>query len=685
MNKKLLFCFLTSFFIIKHVKSAQKEIDSITFYHSLFTTTNSPIIKIKASYKLYFFLSPKNITKAKHYLLRGYNLSIKHHYKHGIANFYKQQAYEYLVSSNYKIGIEYSKKAANIFWKINDTIKFLESSYQVSYGLLLQTNYSESKSIIISALKKISDKNFDKQRGLLYTILSQNEKELNIVNALTYILKGIKAFKMANDNYGLFSSYNELSAFYENLKDYDQMLTYSLKAYEIVKQKKDSEPFNYSVVCSNVATSYLYLKYKDSARHFQSKYLPIAKKFGFENLIENAIFLDIDLLIDKKDFELAKVNCKYLAKSRNQYTVFRAIFLLAKISFLEKQYQQSKYYLNNINNRLNSSFDMQLKDKLDFYKLYAAVLFQSADYKTAYKMQEKFSLYEQNLLENKSKSKLLLLQLKTYQIEKEFAEKKYLLMKQRANYLIEKQHSERLLYIISILFFLVIIFVIIRAIKLFRKRNIQLQEFNKLLEDLIEEKDILLREIHHRVKNNFQIINSILSIQSRQKNGSIKSFLTQFSSRIHSMAFVHEKLYGNKVVGQLNVVTFLRELLEHSCATFPDQTLKIDLVVDGKAIYLPIEQLMPIGLIVNELTVNSLKYAFPMQENGMIAIAIDQNDQQVLLSFQDNGIGKIDPTMKNTGLIVVDAFVMKLRGTVIVNHEKGLHYQFVFPKKVAQK
>jgi two-component sensor histidine kinase len=86
---------------------------------------------------------------------------------------------------------------------------------------------------------------------------------------------------------------------------------------------------------------------------------------------------------------------------------------------------------------------------------------------------------------------------------------------------------------------------------------------------------------------------------------------------------------------------------------------------------------------VNELTVNSLKYAFPMQENGMIAIAIDQNEHQVLLSFQDNGIGKIDPTMKKTGLIVVDAFVMKLRGTVVVNHEKGVHYQFEFPKQLA--
>jgi two-component sensor histidine kinase len=200
-----------------------------------------------------------------------------------------------------------------------------------------------------------------------------------------------------------------------------------------------------------------------------------------------------------------------------------------------------------------------------------------------------------------------------------------------------------------------------------------------VLEGLVTEKEVLLQEIHHRVKNNFQIITSILAIQSRQKDSTKESFFAQFSTRIHSMAFVHEKLYENRVIGQLDAANFLKELVNNSCASMQQETTTIDVKVIGEGVYLTIDQLLPIGLIVNELAMNSLKHAFHKQPVGTITLSVSINEAYIFIDFQDDGAGKSDPLLKNTGLIVVDAFVMKLKGTVAVNHENGLHYHFEFP------
>lgn len=673
------------FFASTSVKAKSK--DSIVFYKKqLQVKTISNEKKIRAYYNLYSYLEASSPKVAQKYLLMGYQLALKTHSNFGRGWYLKVHSYNALTSGKLDKGICFSQLASRFFKLANDTVNYSDANYQSAYGFLMKGNLSKSKYILLKTIEILPKNRFYAQQGKIYSLLAYTENDKNLVRSLEYLLKSRNATLLAKNDKGLYSVYTDLSMFYFNIEAYLKALYNSKRALYWVKHNKPINTFDYTTVTSNIAAIYFAKNNYKNAYYYAYLSYNSAIKIKSDDFIVKALIIKAQALYELNKMDEFAEQIKQL----NQYKLTNN----QQFSVCLLRIKEALYY-NRIESVLNlklladslllNQSSLTLKQQELYFNLLCQFFKKTANkqaYLTAFKQYHDIKI---SSLTKQSDNRLFQLQFKSLQKQKVYSQKAYHQQLVTNRSLKKSIHQERLLFIISFIFISFLFLLVTWSIYLYRKRNKQLREFNGILEELVLEKEVLLREIHHRVKNNFQIINSLLSIQSRQKNGSIKSFLTQFSSRIHSMAFVHEKLYGNKVVGQLNVVTFLRELLEHSCATFPDQTLKIDLVVDGKAIYLPIEQLMPIGLIVNELTVNSLKYAFPMQENGMIAIAIDQNDQQVLLSFQDNGIGKIDPTMKNTGLIVVDAFVMKLRGTVIVNHEKGLHYQFVFPKKVAQK
>lgn len=673
------------FFVQVTAKAA--FIDSVVYYKKQLYYSTTPIdLKIKTYYNLYDFYGTTNPQLAQAYFKRGYFLTRKYHSKYGKGFYHKITAYNELVAGRIQLGIGHSKSAANYFKAIKDTINFVESNYFAAYGLQLNQQVQAAKQLLLSSLKMLPTNRFYKQQGMLYSSLSYLENDHDLVQSLDYLMKSKTACLKANNVIGLYSIYTDLALFYTNMNDFHLALYNSKLALYWVKKNKPVVINDIATVNSNVANALIHLKKYKLALYYVTKSLEAANKIGSNVFLIKGLIDQTQIFIALNQYKRAE---KTLQDLKNLHldasSLFSYHFLWIKFHSVQQQFEKTKLHIQTCDSLLATGLSLTKSAQLNYYDLLQSYYKQTGEKEKQVEALNSYYQLKIAQLEQQKDFRLIKLQLKSIQIEKQYVQRALRQQRLKTIAITRSKHNERKYFIISVLFLIVILFYISWSIYWYRKRNKQLRNFNGILEELVLEKEVLLREIHHRVKNNFQIINSILSIQSRQKDLSIKSFLAQFSTRIYSMAFVHEKLYGNKVVGQHNAVTFLRELLEHSCATFPDQTLKIDLVVSGKAIYLPIEQLLPIGLIVNELTVNSLKYAFPMQENGMIAIAIDQNDQQVLLSFQDNGIGKIDPTIKNTGLIVVDAFVTKLRGTVTVNYEKGLHYQFEFPKQVDQK
>lgn len=205
------------------------------------------------------------------------------------------------------------------------------------------------------------------------------------------------------------------------------------------------------------------------------------------------------------------------------------------------------------------------------------------------------------------------------------------------------------------------------------------------LRSSLREKEVLLQEIHHRVKNNMQLVSSLLNLQaSAIHDPNILEPFQESQQRIQVMALIHEQLYRANNLAKINFSNYVQNLatslFQSSCAN-PSH---IQFCVDVVAVELDIDIAIPCGLMINELVSNAIKYAFQDERPGTIAIRFSQHsDQDYILTVQDNGQGiptEVDIYHTDSlGLQVVCALTEQLEGTLALNRENGTTFQIVFP------
>jgi len=209
------------------------------------------------------------------------------------------------------------------------------------------------------------------------------------------------------------------------------------------------------------------------------------------------------------------------------------------------------------------------------------------------------------------------------------------------------------------------------------------KQYEQRLESSLREKEILLKEIHHRVKNNLQIISSLLNLQSKfVTDQRTLEIFREGRNRIKTMALIHEKLYGPKDFTRINFAEYLNELFSFLLSAYKFDSQKISFKIEIENVYLDIDQALTLGLIVNELITNSIKYAFPNGLEGQLKISMSKNGNNNLLRVYDNGIGippEIDIGKTDTlGLQLVQMFVEQIGGTIELKRGKGTEYLIVF-------
>jgi len=210
------------------------------------------------------------------------------------------------------------------------------------------------------------------------------------------------------------------------------------------------------------------------------------------------------------------------------------------------------------------------------------------------------------------------------------------------------------------------------------------REAEEYLKKSLEEKDILLREVHHRVKNNMQIISSILRMQSRNiDDPKLKDVLQESQNRIHSMALIHENLYNNKSLANIKFSTYIKSLSGNIARSYASQNghIKFDYKIDDA--YLPMDIAIPCGLIINELISNSFKYAFDGKPDGIISIHFindEENEYQLIVS--DNGIGIPDEInitkTKSLGMKILHKLVQQIEGELQSDFSNGTKFNITF-------
>lgn len=184
------------------------------------------------------------------------------------------------------------------------------------------------------------------------------------------------------------------------------------------------------------------------------------------------------------------------------------------------------------------------------------------------------------------------------------------------------------------------------------------------LKSSLNEKEILLKEIHHRVKNNLQIITSLLKLQSSYvKDQKVKLLFKESQNRVQSMALIHQKLYRTKDLGKINFKEYVSTVASHLQRSYGmlDDTVKI--IIEVKELFMSIDNAIPLGLIINELVSNSLKHAFPGGRTGTVCIsaAYDEFEKEYWFVIRDNGVG----VPENFDIGLTDSFGLKLVSTLV--------------------
>ena len=203
------------------------------------------------------------------------------------------------------------------------------------------------------------------------------------------------------------------------------------------------------------------------------------------------------------------------------------------------------------------------------------------------------------------------------------------------------------------------------------------------LKSSLKQKEALLREVHHRVNNNLQIITSLLNLQSSKlEDGKSRDILMTSQSRIKSMAMIHDKLYKSQDLDSINIKNYLKEYISDIFSLYEVNKNIINYQMDIEDLNIGIDTAIPLGLVINELLINIIKYAFPTGQKGNINIKFNLKDDIYTLIIEDDGVGlpdNIDPNNTETlGLQMANSLISQLEGTMEFSKDNGTKFKIIF-------
>ncbi len=314
-----------------------------------------------------------------------------------------------------------------------------------------------------------------------------------------------------------------------------------------------------------------------------------------------------------------------------------------------------------------------VEEKLDILDALTSGYEATQDYAQAYRYYQDYQMLKDSV-SNAEKDKNLVDALTKYETEKK--ESQIALLET------DKALAQRNMWLLA-LAAMVLLLLAVGAWVLYRSRqkNIhRLEEKNTVISKMLEEKEYLIKEIHHRVKNNLQIISSLLQLQSRYvQEPTALAALNEGESRVRSMSIIHHHLYTDDDLSHVYMPAYVAHLSDNLKASFglPNQEVRIDQEVADLS--LDVGVMIPLGLILNELITNAFKYAFAGRAGGRIRIRIVEAGDQLLISVGDDGVGVAHTDKQGFGSRLIQVFLRKLNATMETSVDNGTEVQIRMP------
>ena len=554
--------------------------------------------------------------------------------------------------------MDFTEKGLFLTIKKKDTL--WNGRFQITKGaiLLRMEKLDEAEYVLKSAKLKVQRKDLpflNTQLGYVYERRGQLDK------ATDFAMKSLRLGEEIRDKKAIAIAYSDVSNLFWKQSKFETALEYGFKSLAVFEEIGITD-LDYNFTLYVMGNNYLALKDYEKAMNYFEHAIVIGERYGFYNNLSDVYISLVDLYAFLGEFDKATeagVNAiKYAELLTNKFMLMRSWLSIGKHKNLEKNYPEAI-------KSLEKSIEIATKDFGDeFYLSQAYEALGSAyagnnDYKKAYHVFSEYDTLKTLVFTAEADQRTSLLR-----TEFEVAKKESKISAQETQ--IKRQRlSQNLVIIISALLFLLLLL----SYKAIRNKL----KINKLLRKQNDEKEFLLKEVHHRVKNNLETVSSLLSLQSAHiQDPGILNAMEESRHRVYSMGMIHQQLYMGDNKASIEMKDYFTNLSDYIIDAF-GAINRIRAEVYMNSIELDVDIAIPIGLIVNELLTNSLKYAFPDNRKGCIRISLKETGNILQLDVTDDGVGSSSGTTKGTGFgtQLISLLTKQLDGKIELNTSKG--------------
>lgn len=529
-------------------------------------------------------------------------------------------------------------KALEIFREIGDSSLYAYSLSNAGIAYKRHGIRTEAMSVLLKGLRYARTDNVTdlETRATIYSTLGNLQREMLEYNdALQSHHQAIQIRSHLSDKGKLASCYNNIGNVYK----------------EMCRQDR----FKHEIGCKN-----------DSALYYYKLALLIRFNEGPGEGLGNAYSNLGEVYFDKGNIKAATVLFTKAYTIRSSQRIEDGIALsfidLARLDIYHKHYKEAELKLNE---GLSIAKRLHLPEiEKDIYKMFFDLYVQKGDMA---KMLEFNTYYHQakDSLNSKEKEKAIVASQIEHEVLIKDQQNEVLLLQQKQAVIRDQFRNRVQWFLISGICLLFVLLIVSYYAFLLKKRS-SLQHQTHM------------RELHHRVKNNLQMLSGVLSIQGdRISDPQAKEAVKSGENRVRAMSLIHRKLYNEESVTTLNMKEYITDLVEYLSDVYGINTSNISMKID--TLFLDVDKAIPMGIIINELVSNAFKYAFADNTNPKVALFTDKGKQ--VLVIEDNGRGNnvVSYDTGSFGLKLVDTLCKQLKASVTLNKDHGFRYELIIP------
>ena len=559
-----------------------------------------------------------------------------------------------------KQGLNLTKEKNNLLW---------EGRFQITQGAILLRLEKLNEAVIVleEAKKKVNKADLpflNTQLGYVF------ERQGRLDIAANYALETKRLGEQLNDNRAIAVAFSDLSNIFWKQSKFEKGLEFGLRSAKLFEDIGINN-LDYDFTLYVIGNNYLALKnYEEAIKYFEHS-IAIGERYGFHNNLSDVYISLVDLNVYLNQFEKAENAgenaIKYAELLDNNFMLMRSWLSVGKMQNLQGK------YISAIES-VERSIEIAGEDFGDKYYLSQAYEVLGKAYAFNHNYKDALSAFEEyDRLKNEIFTAEADRRISLIQTEFDVAGKEDTIELQGIT--IKRQRIRQTLFIVFASLLFIMLLLIYIAYQNIRKKRILLQKQNL-------EKEFLLKEIHHRVKNNLGVVSSLLELQAAQNDDpNVIEAMKQSQNRVYSMGMIHQRLYQGKNLATVEMKDYFKNLGQHILDSF-GVVDRVNIEFDMEAIEIDVDTAIPLGLIVNELLTNSLKYAFPNDRKGKIKLSLQRSAAEILLlEVADDGVGKQEDNLnKGTGFgtQLIKLLMQQLNGEMKFQSKEGTSFSFEF-------